>query len=94
MESEQISEDELAEEILRYFVEHPKAADSLEGIAKWRLGHASSGNLACTAGALKRLVEFSFIEEIPILGSGPVFRLQEMNLAGAKEFLASRKRPG
>ena len=84
----------MAEEILRYFVDHPSAADSLEGIAKWRLSYASSGNLARTARALTRLVGLLFIEEIPILGSDPVFRLQETNKVAAKEFLARRKRRG
>src|SRR5262249_31999872 len=92
LEFEQISEEQLAEEILRYFLEHPHAADGLEGIAKWRLSRAMSGGLARISAALRRLVEHSFLEEIQILGSSPVFRLNQANQARAKSFLEGDKR--
>jgi Fe2+ or Zn2+ uptake regulation protein len=89
---EQISEAQLAEEILRYFLEHPNAADSLEGIAKWRLSWAVSGGLARTARALQQLVEMGFLEEIQIMGSSPVFQLNQANHASATSFLEARKK--
>lgn len=92
MDSEQIPEDERVAEILRYFVEHPNAVDSLEGIANWRLGHMSSRNRMRTSEALTKLVALGLIEEISILGSGPVFRLNEANVSAAQEFLAGRNK--
>jgi hypothetical protein len=92
LHSEQISEAQLAEEILRYFLEHPNAADSLEGIAKWRLNWAVSRGLTRTARALGKLVEMAFIEEIQIMGSSPVFQLNQANLADARNFLEARKK--
>ena len=92
MDSERISEAQLAEEILRYFLEHPNAADGLEGIAKWRLNWATSGGLVRTARALRQLVEMAFIEEIQIMGSSPVFQLNQANLAHARDFLEARKK--
>lgn len=92
MRFDQISEEQLAEEILRYFLEHPNAADSREGIAKWRLSWAMSGGLERTARALQQLVELAFLEEIQIMGSSPVFQLNKANLAGARSFLEARKK--
>ena len=91
MHSEQISEAQLAEEILAA-AGHPNAADSLEGIAKWRLNWAVSREADADGSKTSRLMEMAFIEEIQIMGSSPVFQLNQANLADARNFLEARKK--
>ena len=63
-------------QILKYFVRNPQAADSLEGVARWRLleeqVHHSLGQ---TESALKWLVSQGYLEEIQISGAARIFRL-------------------
>ncbi len=67
---------EVAEDIVRYLVQHPGAADTLEGIARWRLAQQTvERTVDETAEALRLLTERGLVHEIRS-GAGPaVFRL-------------------
>ena len=83
------SQAKVAREILRYFLRNPKAADSLEGITRWRLlDERIHRKLQETEEALASLMDRGLLiaEEYPGL-SGRVFRLDTTMLKEAEEFL-------
>ena len=85
------SKEDVAKEILRYFVRHPDAADSLLGIARWRLFqeevHRSVG---ITEEALQWLVEEGYLRKIPAAGVEDIFRINPAKTRQAKSFLDER----
>ncbi len=69
-------QNEIAQEILGYFLRNPNAADNLEGIARWRLlEQVVYRTLDETQEAVEWLVEQGVLLETPTTGFGPVFRL-------------------
>jgi hypothetical protein len=89
---------DVVREVLSYFVRNPKATDSIEGVARWRLLEEQVyRTVQETETALAFLVSRGFLEEIPTSGHAKVFRLEPKRLADAVRFLAqqgaSKKRP-
>ena len=82
-----------AREILAYFLRNPVAADSLEGIARWRLlEQAIHRTISETEGALKWLVEEGYLIEMEQPRSRQLFRLNPERHRAAGELLrAGRK---
>ena len=77
-----------ARQILSYFVRNPSAADSLEGIAKWRLlEEAIYRNVLETKEALEWLVQEGFLVETAQPHSGHTFRLNAERRMEARSFL-------
>jgi len=67
---EQRREPEQARTILQYFVRHPEAADSFEGIVTFRLLEATvQRHVEEVRDALKWLVNQGFLEAVPTRGS-------------------------
>lgn len=63
-------------EVLEYFREHPNGADTLEGIARWRLlQRAITQTVRETNQAIRWLVAQGFLLEVTSPAAGPVFRL-------------------
>jgi hypothetical protein len=63
-------------DIMRYFVQHPAAADSVEGIARWRLLQQRVQDVVQeTDAALALLVGRDIILEIRTGSAPPLFRL-------------------
>ena len=87
---------EVVREVLSYFVRNPKAADSLEGVARWRLLEEQvHRTVQETEAAMAYLVSQGFLEEIATAGSGKVFRMKTNRRAEAIRFLAQQAaRPG
>jgi hypothetical protein len=88
---------ESAKRILRYFVRNPEAADTYEGIVRWRLlEEAIHRTTEETREALSWLVSQGFLRETPIGGGAPIFRLNAGKRKEAEDFLelASRKPEG
>ena len=76
-------QDEIAREILGYFMRNPKAVDTLEGIARWRLlEEVVYRTLDETQEAVEWLVKHGALLETPTTGYGPVFRLNAQKEAG------------
>jgi hypothetical protein len=80
---------ELAKEIMEYFLGNPQAADSLEGIARWRLlEQVIRIHVENTERALQWLVGKGYLIEAETASSGPTFRLNEDKKAEALDYLS------
>jgi hypothetical protein len=87
------SADQVAREILGYFLRNPGAMDNLGGIARWRLlEEAIHRTVESTADALQWLTAEGFLKEVPMEGTGPFFRLNRSKRLEAQNFLESAER--
>ena len=78
--------------VLGYFVRNPRAADTLEGVARWRLLEDQvSRTLQETDVALQWLVDQGFLEIVSTGSSGHIFRLNADRCADAARFLAEER---
>ena len=58
-------DDAVAESVLRYLAEHPRAMDTLEGIAEWWIAREQVRVSVTTLGrVVRRLTEVGVLEEI------------------------------
>ena len=81
------SEVQAATEILDYFLRNPGAADSLIGIARWRLMEdCVERGVDSTQLALNWLVEQGYMQELPGTGER-IFRLNAKKRKAAEGFL-------
>lgn len=79
-------------DIMRYFVQHPAAADSVEGIARWRLLQQRAQDVVQeTDAALALLVEREIVQEIRVLGAPPLFRLNPDKSDDARRLMEGRE---
>jgi hypothetical protein len=87
---------EVVREVLSYFVRNPQAADSLEGVARWRLLEEQVyRTVQETEAAVAYLVSQGFLEATATAGSAKIFRMRADRVAEAIRFLARRPaRPG
>jgi hypothetical protein len=76
-------------EIMRYFVEHPHALDSLEGVARWRLlQQRIEDTVAETESALEWLVARGLVQRVDVSFGPPLFRVGEDSAADVERVLA------
>jgi hypothetical protein len=81
--------------VLNYFVRNPQAADTLEGIARWRLLEEQLHNsLRQTDAAIQWLVDQGYLQAIHPVSSGRLYRLDPRRQEDAVKFLARHKTPG
>lgn len=70
------SREEIARQILGFFLRNPDVVDSFGGIARWRLLEDEvNRSLASTEAALNWLIQNGFLIEEKIAGSQSVYRL-------------------
>jgi len=82
-----------AKQILSYFVRHPSAVDSLEGIARWRLlEEAIHQNILETEKALRWLVQEGYLIETLEPHSGRLFHLNREKQGEAISLLDAPER--
>lgn len=90
-------DEELAQHVLRYFLHNPQSADSLEGVARWRLLEETIHHtLTETRSALERLVAKGYLQVSSVPGSDRIYTLNPNKREEAKLFVASsapRRRP-
>ena len=80
--------EDIAKDILEYFLRNPQAADDLEGVARWRLmSQTVHRDVEETSQALDYLVEKGLLTRVLRPGSA-FFRLQAEQRKDAKVFLA------
>lgn len=79
-------------EILSYFLRHPSAADSLTGIARWRLmEEAVRQSVETTETALNWLISEGYLNEESRVGTERIFQLNTARLKDAEDFLRKQK---
>jgi hypothetical protein len=80
-------------QILDYFLRHPEAVDSADGIAHWRLlGESSPLSLGETEEGLGWLVSRGYLREVAVPGSRHVYALNPEMRGGAARFLREIRR--
>ena len=80
---------ELAKEILSYFLRNPHAADSLEGVARWRLMEERvHRQLDSTDQALNWLVRHGFLMKVSSEWTESVYQLNDVNRSTALRFMS------
>jgi uncharacterized membrane protein len=75
-------------DVVRYFVEHPESADSVEGIVRWRLlERRLHETMQETAVAVEWLVGRSLLQEIDTPGGRKLYRLPADRVGDAERLL-------
>lgn len=88
------SQQEVAGEILSYFLRNPEAADNLVGIARWRLlEEAVHRTVAATESALRWLIAQGYLQEVPVQGTETIFQLNPEKREEAELFLKDIEKP-
>jgi hypothetical protein len=83
---------QVSKEILSYFLRNPKAADDLEGVARWRLlNETIDRSVEETKDALEWLVKEGFLVKAARSCTTTMYRLNRQESDRAKSFL---KKPG
>lgn len=78
-------------DILNYFIRHPGAADSIEGIARWRLMEELAHRKAEeTDRAVRWLVERGFLIRHALPGGRSIFALNPEKVEDAQQFVQTR----
>jgi hypothetical protein len=84
----QTPDEAVAREILSYFLRHPEAADSLTGIARWRLMQETvRHSVEQTSAALSWLIAAGYMREETRVATGQIFQLNPERRAAAEDFL-------
>lgn len=80
--------DDVAREILRYFLRYPDTTDSLAGIARWRLMQETvRHSVERTSRAMQWLISEGFMQEETRVASGKIFRLNLGRRQEAVDFM-------
>jgi hypothetical protein len=83
----------LAKEILSYFRRNPQAADSVKGVAHWRLlEERVHRQVEDTDAALEWLVKQGFLTRVSPQWTEPVYRLNPDSYSRADEYLRRGKK--
>lgn len=83
------SREDVAREILSYFLRNPEAADSFDGIARWRLlEDIARRSIAATEEALAWLINEGYLRQQPLPGGKSLFRLNSEMREEAEQFVA------
>jgi hypothetical protein len=85
--------EEIARDVLSYFLRNPAAADDLEGVARWRLLQQSiERSVEETSLALEWLAERGYLVKAST-AAGAIYRLNTSNRSGAESFATSDRAP-
>lgn len=85
--------EEIARDVLSYFLRNPEAADDLEGVARWRLLQQSiERSVEETNAALEWLAKKGYLVKMPT-AAGAIYRLNTGNRLGAESFVTRDHAP-
>lgn len=81
---------EIVKKVLEYFLRHPQAADTLEGVARWRLpSQVIERTVDETNEAIQWLVQRGLLREHREPGTIPIFALDPSRKAEAEALLSA-----
>jgi hypothetical protein len=81
-------EEKLLRDVLGYFLHNPQSADSLVGVAHWRLlDETIHHTLTETKGALEKLVADGYLKKVSASGSDPIYTLNSEKRQAAEQFI-------
>jgi hypothetical protein len=87
MASAKAAQEAFARDVLRYFLRHPKAVDSLDGVVKWRLTEEKVyQTVRATQRALQLLVAQGYLVERRSRVAGTLFALNSKKRREAERF--------
>lgn len=82
--------EEVAKQVLRYFLRNPHSADSLEGVARWRLLEEKIHHtLIETQSALENLVAEEYLRVVSVPGSELIYTLNTDKREEAEQFVGA-----
>jgi hypothetical protein len=82
-------------EILAYFLRNPRSADTLEGVARWRLLEEKIfSTVEDTREAIEWLVEQQYLSRISTPGKEPLYGIREQSEERAQRFLKDCQKEG
>ena len=82
--------EELAKQVLKYFLRNPQSADSLEGVARWRLLEEKIHHtLIETQSALEQLVAEEYLRVVSVPGSELIYALNTEKQKEAEQFVGT-----
>jgi hypothetical protein len=82
---------DIVKQILSYFVRHPNAMDSLEGVARWRLLEEQiDRTVRKTESALEWLLAEGYLMEVRRPGTEKLYQLNFKRRSKAIEFLGAK----
>jgi hypothetical protein len=88
------SESHVAKKILAYFLRNPLAADSAEGVARWRvIDEQVRHSVRETFVALKWLVANGYLQESSSRSGATIFQLHVDHAAEARKLVLGGSRP-
>jgi hypothetical protein len=83
----------LSRDVLSFFLRNPNAADSLEGVARWRLlDEAVRHTVEEADRAVRWLLVQGFLREVSTSAAGRIYMLNPDRRAEAESFLAAAAR--
>ena len=81
--------EDIAKDVLGYFLRNPHAADDLEGVARWRLlNQTVYRDVEDTSRALDWLVQRGYLDRVSRAGCEAIFKLRSEQRAEAQAFMA------
>jgi hypothetical protein len=82
-----------AKQIVSYFLRNPRAADTLEGIARWRLlDEQIDQSVRATERALQELIALGLLVARHTASAGTIYHLDESRRDEAERFLTDPPR--
>jgi hypothetical protein len=88
------TERDVAKQILAYFLRNPRAADSAEGVARWRVrDERVRHSVRETFVALKWLVAKGYLEETSSRAAGSIFQLNANRAGEARRLIDGDPKP-
>lgn len=88
--SSRFGHEEVAKQVLSYFLRNPQSADSLEGVARWRLLEEKIHHtLIETQSALEKLVAEEYLRVVSVPGSELIYTLNTDKRKEAEQFVGA-----
>jgi len=83
----------LEREVLRYLIEHPSAADSIEGVRFWWLRHLGQASEPLLQSVLDQLLKRGWLVTRGDRPETKIYSLNERERAAVERYVSERREP-